>query len=241
MDIEKRIAQFEKIVAEDPGNDMAHFSLAAAYNQAGRYAEAAASYERCIDANADMSKAYQMAGAAWHAAGQDDKAAAVLTRGYAVAARRGDLMPKKGMADLLTKLGVAIPEVAEDKKEAAPAGDFRCTRTGKLGTRLPRPPFRNALGQWIHENISKQTFDEWIGLGTKIINELRLDLSRDEHELVYDFAMRRFLGVDDALYERLMGRTPGTPTAEYTGVIEQILGRSGQLESFQGELHKTVK
>jgi len=47
MDITQRIAQFEKMAHDDPGNDMAHFSLGQAYHQAGRFAEAAASFRRC--------------------------------------------------------------------------------------------------------------------------------------------------------------------------------------------------
>ena len=41
-----RIAQFEKMAAADPTNEMAHFSLGNAYLQTGRFAEAAQSLER---------------------------------------------------------------------------------------------------------------------------------------------------------------------------------------------------
>ena len=64
MDIETRIAQFEKMAHDDPDNDMAHFSLGGAYQQAGRFEEAAESYLRCVELNPGMSKAYQLAGAA---------------------------------------------------------------------------------------------------------------------------------------------------------------------------------
>jgi Fe-S cluster biosynthesis and repair protein YggX len=106
--------------------------------------------------------------------------------------------------------------------------------------KMARAPFRNAVGAWMLENISKQTFDEWIGLGTKIINELRLDLSKDEHEAVYDFAMRRFLGLGDDTYRELMGKNPPVPSEEYQRTVETVLAKSGQLESFQGDLHKAV-
>ena len=45
---EQRIAQFENMTAADPENEMAHFSLGNAYRQAGRAAEAAASFQRVV-------------------------------------------------------------------------------------------------------------------------------------------------------------------------------------------------
>lgn len=195
MDLETRIAQFEHMCREDADNDMAWFSLANAYNQAGRFKEAADAYLRCIDLNPDMSKAYQMAGTALMAAGDTDKAADILTTGYTQAASRGDLMPKNAMKDLLIQLGQPIPEV--EVVEQTEGGSFICGRTGRAGHQLPGPPFKGPVGQWIYENISAETWQDWIGQGTKVINELRLDLSRDEDSAVYDKYMREYLGIDD--------------------------------------------
>ena len=97
MDIDERIRRFEELVKEDPENDMALFSLAGAYNQSGRYKDAAETYTRCTELNPTMSKAYQLAGAALMASDQADKAKDLLTRGYTIAAEQGDLMPKKAM------------------------------------------------------------------------------------------------------------------------------------------------
>ena len=243
MDPEARIQQFRKLIEQDPSSDMAHFSLGQALSQAGRFDEAAEAFSKCVDLNPAMTKGFQLAGAAYMAAGKDDEAKAVLLRGYEEAATRGDLMPKKAMADLLTQLGEPVPEV-EDTAPAAPAGsgDFKDRKTGRMGTQLPRPPFRNGVGTWIYENISKESFDEWIRLGTKIINELRLDLSRDEHDAVYDYAMRRFVGIDDALYRELMdGREPPKVEAQYRDVIDEIMKRGGHLEEFQGGMHTRVQ
>ncbi len=199
MDVEQRIAQFEKMALEDPDNDMAHFSLGGAYNQAGRFAEAAASYQRCIALNPGMSKAYQLAGAALMACGREDEAAEVLTRGYAATAERGDLMPKKAIGELLERLGRPVPEVRSAAQARAPtAGGFVCRRTGRPGTKMDRPPFRGPIGEWIAANISRETWESWIAQGTKVINELRLDLSRDEDAATYDQHMREFLGMEDA-------------------------------------------
>ena len=241
MDINERIERFEALVAEDPTNDMARFSLGGSYNQAGRYAEAAEAYKACIELNPTMSKAYQLAGAALIAADKAGEAGDLLEKGYVVAAEQGDLMPKNAMAELLTNLGRPLPKVEKTNNGAPPPdGSFICARTGKPGTKMAKPPFRGGVGEWIGANIAKETFDEWIGLGTKIINELRLDLSNDEHDAVYDYAMRRFLGLSDEKIVELSGKQPPQPTGEYRDVVDQILGRMGQLEEFGGEMHRQV-
>ncbi|MBS0196025.1 MAG: Fe(2+)-trafficking protein [Planctomycetes bacterium] len=206
MDIAQRIAQFENMVAPgaDPDNDMAWFSLAGAYAQAGRHADAARAYQRCIAINPDMSKAYQLAGKAFADAGDTTSAVEVLTGGYRVAAARGDFMPKKAIGELLTKLGAPVPQVEEVKIAAtATGGTFICQRTGKAGTKMARPPFRGPVGAWIAANISNETWGDWIRQGTKVINELRLDLSRDEDGATYERHMRDYLGIDDALLAEL--------------------------------------
>lgn len=203
MDLETRIKQFEKMAADDPANDMAHFSLGSAYNQAGRFEEAAAAFLRCVSVNPAMSKAYQLAGTALMAAQQTQRAGEVLTEGYKVAAGRGDLMPRNAMGEMLTKLGLPVPEAAVGKA-AAPTGDFVCRRSGKPGSRMPRPPFKGPIGEWIGANISRETFDQWIAQGTKVINELRLDMSRDEDAAQYDRYMEEFLGIDAEARERIV-------------------------------------
>jgi Fe-S cluster biosynthesis and repair protein YggX len=204
MDINQRIAQFENMVQADPENDMAHYSLGGAYAQAERWADAANSYLNCIARNQAMSKAYQLAGEALIKAGDKDKAAAVLAEGYKTATERGDRMPQKAMEGLLTKLGVPLPEV-KGARAAPAAGGMADSVSGRSGTKMTRPPFKGPVGQWIFENVTKEGFDAWIAQGTKVINELRLDLSRDEDSALYDRHMREFLGIDDELYAKLQG------------------------------------
>ncbi|MEM8757226.1 MAG: Fe(2+)-trafficking protein [Planctomycetota bacterium] len=208
MDLETRIAQFEKMAADDADNDMAHFSLGGAYQQAGRFADAAECYIRCFGINPAMSKAYQLAGAALIAADDTDRAGPILLEGYVNAGKRGDLMPQRAMGDMLDQLGIEKPEVQKEAPKPAADGSFVCRRTGKPGTKMPHQPFKGPVGEWIHANISKESFDEWIGQGTKVINELRLDLSRDQDGDTYDAHMREFLGIDDAMYEELTGEKP---------------------------------
>lgn len=224
-DLAKRTAQFENMAQADPTNEMAHFSLGRAYAEASRFADAARSYLRCVQLLPDMSKAYQMAGDAFIKAGDPDQAASILTRGYLVAAERGDLMPKNAMAALLRDLGRPIPEVAngavqvttaaDAAKPAAhsgpvPEGMIICAVTSKLGTKLTRPPFRGPVGAWIAEHVSSETFYKgWVPQGTKVINELRLDLSRDADQATYDQHMREYLGIDDALLAKLTAPATG--------------------------------
>lgn len=209
MDINQRIAQFETMVrpGADPDNDMAWFSLGGAYAQAGRHAEAATAYTKCYQLNPAMSKAYQLAGKALLDAGDKAAGIATLKAGYSSAAERGDRMPMKAMGDLLEALGEKAPEVknAPAAVAAITGGSFVCKRSGKPGTQLARAPFKGPVGEWIRGNISKETFDGWIRQGTKVINEMRLDLSREEDSATYDKQMREFLGIDDGLVAELTG------------------------------------
>jgi Fe-S cluster biosynthesis and repair protein YggX len=208
MDIAQRIAQFENMAQADPSNEMAHFSLAKAYLDAGRAADAAASYLRCIELVPDMSKAYQLAGDALIKAGEKDRAAELLVKGFDIASKKGDRMPALAMADLLKSLGRQPPQLAADAAAHPASGSFVCSKTGRPGTRLPAPPFKGSVGLWIHDHISAETWRAWIGQGTKVINELRLDLSRDQDAETYDRYMREYLGIDDDLLARLHLQKP---------------------------------
>ena len=202
-----RIANFERMAHADPTNEMAHFSLGNAYLQAGRFAEAAQSLEKCIELAPEMSKAWQLCGQAQLGAGWSDKAVATLNRGYEVAASKGDRMPQQAIAELLRGVGREPPQIAAAQAEAAEAlrasGSFICSRTGRAGSRMDAPPFRGPVGAWIHENISAETWKAWIGQGTKVINELRLDFSRDKDQEVYDQHMHEYLGLDADLLARI--------------------------------------
>jgi Fe-S cluster biosynthesis and repair protein YggX len=130
----------------------------------------------------------------------------MLMKGFEVAASKGDRLPQNEIEALLRKIGREPPKVAAPRSSAAsaPVGEaFVCRRTGRAGTRLPSPPMRGPLGKWIHENIAAETWQEWIGQGTKVINELRLDFSRDRDQEVYDQYMREYLGIDDDLYQKI--------------------------------------
>lgn len=214
MDLTQRITQFENMAQADPSNEMAHFSLGKAYSEAGRFQDAADSFQRCTQLVPDMSKAYQMAGEMLIKAGKAERAGDMLEEGVKVAAERGDLMPKNAMIALLKQIGRAVPEVANVAASAAgaagglavaidpnnvPPGMMVCRQSGRLGTKMGRPPFKGPVGEWISAHISAETFKLWIAQGTKVINELRLDLSRDKDQEIYDQHMREFLGVEEGV------------------------------------------
>lgn len=202
MDTAARIAQFENMAQADPDNEMAHYSLAGAYFQAGRFVEAADSYLRCVAIVPGMSKAYQLAGESFIKAGAKEKAAEVLAQGYTVAAQRGDLMPRTAIGDLLKSLGKPIPEVPGAPRPA-PSATVSLGRGGP-GTPMTKPPFKGRLGEWIFKNISNEKWNAWIGQGTKVINELRLDLSQERDADTYDQHMREYLGIDEELHAKIL-------------------------------------
>jgi Fe-S cluster biosynthesis and repair protein YggX len=194
------------MASADPTNEMAHFSLGNAYLQTGRFAESATSFERCVAVNAEMSKAYQLGGEAMIKAGWEDKAVVFLEKGFHVAASKGDRLPQQAIAKLLESIGRHAPLLAEEAETAdrlRDAGAFVCRRTGRPGTKLPSPPIRGSVGAWIGENISAETWRQWIGQGTKVINELRLDFTRDRDQEIYDQHMREYLGIDEEVLKEI--------------------------------------
>lgn len=241
MELDERIARFEALVAEDPENDMAYFSLGGAYNQAGRYDKAAQAYLKCTELNDAMSKAYQLAGTALMAAQDTERAAEVLTKGYAKAANRGDFMPQKAMGELLEKLGKPVPEIAAKSLEPTPTGGFICRKSGRPGTKMDRPPYRGPIGEWIAANISRETFhDVWLPTGTKVINELRLDLTRDADSEVYDHAMRAFLGLNSATYTELTGNAPPDIDPQAREMVLRMFGDPDEIAQYKGGLKEMV-
>lgn len=207
MDVADRIAQFEQLVREDPSSDITYFSLGSAYAEAGRHQESATSYERCIALNMNMSRAYQLAADQYAKLNERDKALRLLNDGYEIARRNGDMKVKEAMEGLFADLGSEPPKEEIIDPADLPDGSFICTRSKRPGHKMDRPPFRGPVGQWIAEHISRETWDEWIKQGTKVINELRLDLSKDEDGETYDRYMREYLGITEDLLSEISGQS----------------------------------
>jgi Fe-S cluster biosynthesis and repair protein YggX len=145
------------------------------------------------------------------------------------------------MGELLEKLGAPLPQAAARPAPAAPAGGFIDRKTGRPGTPMDRPPFRGPIGAWIAANISRETFhDVWLPTGTKVINELRLDLTRDADGAVYDHAMRAFLGIDTAMYRELTGSEPPQIDAQAREMVQRMFGDPDEIARYKGGLKEIV-
>ncbi|MEM8739426.1 MAG: Fe(2+)-trafficking protein [Planctomycetota bacterium] len=198
--LEDRIAQWERMAAEAP-DDMAFFSLGNAYKEAERWDDAAKAYGQAIGLNQGMSRAYQFLGESLIKGDRADDARPMLIKGYKAAAERGDEMPKRSIAEMLKRLGEALPDVEDyaAKKAAVEAsGSGKMVldrRAGQPQPRLADPPMRGPLGQFIYDHFGQITWNQWIGQGTKVINELRLDFSNLAHQDLYEQHMLEWLQV----------------------------------------------
>ena len=193
-----RIERFKTLTEADPQNELGYFSLARAYIDGGMPAEAGPALQRVIALNRNFSKAYALLGWTQHQLGQDDFAIETLTQGYRIAQERGDLMPRNEMANLLKEIGAPVPEATQAQltPELASAGNIKCRRCGRIAPKMAERPFSGALGEQIHASVCAPCWREWIGQGTKVINELRLNLTEQSGQDMYDQHMKEFLSLD---------------------------------------------
>ncbi len=200
--LQDRIAQFRKMASDDPDNELGHFRLGQLLAEAGQHQEAVQSFRRTLELSPEFSKVFQLMGASLIQLGQRPEAVKVLRDGFAVADERGDTIPRDEMVKLLVQLGEPAPV---SKKAAGKPGDmgdgFHCQRPGCMaGSRarqLPSPPMNDDLGRRIQANICADCWTEWFrNYSIKVINEMRLDLSTEKGQEVYDQIMREFLGFE---------------------------------------------
>jgi tetratricopeptide (TPR) repeat protein len=189
------IERFQKMAEADPTNELGHFSLGRALLEAGRWQEAAASLQRVVELNANMGRAYQLLGEALLKLDRRDEAIARLTQGVKIAQARGETMPKKEMIAMLTELGAPVPAEEVVRPTEVGQGQVLCKRCGKVGSKLHGPPLRGQFGQEIYQNICSDCWRAAIGVGTKVINELRLPLDDPESGKVWDRHIREFLNL----------------------------------------------
>jgi Fe-S cluster biosynthesis and repair protein YggX len=201
--LQERIVQFRKMASDDPDNELGHFRLGQLLMEAEQYEDAIQSFRRTLELSPAFSKVYQILGDCLLRLDRRDDAVKVLQEGVTVAAERGDNMPREAMVKMLGQLGAPVPEV---KKPATPpdgpaGGGFRCKRSGCMaGSRarqLPGPPMNDDLGRQIYAAICADCWHEWLrNFSIKVINEMRLDLSMERGQEVYDQVMREFFGFE---------------------------------------------
>jgi Fe-S cluster biosynthesis and repair protein YggX len=192
-----RIEQFQKMAHDDPNNEVAHFSLGREYLAAGQFESALASFDRCLSLNPNISKAYQLAAQGLLELKRKDAAIARLTEGARRADERGEMMPRNEMVRMLQDLGAAVPEFKSASQAQQPVGEGQvlCTRCHRVTARLLKPPFKGPHAQEIFEKVCAECWREWIPMGTKVINELRLPLNDPQAQKLYDQHMLEFLNL----------------------------------------------
>lgn len=196
-EMNSRIEQFRKMANDDPTNEVAHFSLGREYLAGGQYEAAIASLGRCLELNPNISKAYQNQAQALLKLNRNEEAIAKLTEGVKRADARGEMMPRNEMMQMLKDLGAPVPELkaAAVAEQALGEGELVCNRCHKVKRKLPKPPYKGAQGLEIFEKICADCWREWIPMGTKVINELRLPLNDPQAQKMYDQHMLEFLSL----------------------------------------------
>ncbi len=200
----EEIARYRKMAEGDADDDLAHYRLGESLMKAGEYPEAITAFERTLAITPGFSRVFQYLGTCLINQGEKDKAIEVLTRGWLTANERGDRIPMEAIGKLLTSVGAPIPAPPAPKIEddGSPDTGFRCKRPmcaeGKRARPLTAPPFADALGTRIQNEICEACWTIWLkDQSVKLINENRYDLSSDFHQQEYDRYMREFLGFED--------------------------------------------
>jgi len=73
--------------------------------------------------------------------------------------------------------------------------DVTCIRCGQTRAGLDRPPYPDALGREIAEQVCSVCWDECKGMQVMVINEYRLDLSDPRAQEILEKSIREFLGL----------------------------------------------
>lgn len=84
-----------------------------------------------------------------------------------------------------------------------------CIKLGREAEGLDRPPYPGELGKRIHEEVSKQAWQEWLRHQTMLINENRLSPMDPKARRFLEDQMERFFFGEGA--ERPAGYVPPKP------------------------------
>lgn len=196
LDIPK-IERFTQMTQADPQNDLGFFSLGKALVDGDEFRQAIPPLMTALKLNPSLSPAYVLLAEAQRKVGDPESAIHTLQKGYRIAQEKGDLMPRNRMAAMLQELGSAPPEEkpVEFTPELAAAGNIQCRRCGRVAPKMNERPFSGPLGEEIHKSVCSPCFQLWIRQGTKVINELRLNLTESAAQDIYDSHMKEFLGI----------------------------------------------
>ncbi len=202
-----RITQFKKMTEADPNNELGHLSLGKTYLEMGLYGDAVPPLQRSLELAPQNSRAYYLLALAQKGAGDLDGAKDTVAKGHEVATTRGDMMPRRDMVALMKTLGMSLPAEAEatatepavtdSGTSQQPAGmTITCRRCGQVKPKMAERPFKGPLGERVWAEICQTCWREWIPMGTKVINELRLNFAEPRSAETYDHYMKEFLNLD---------------------------------------------
>jgi tetratricopeptide (TPR) repeat protein len=199
--LEERITQFRKMANDDPDNELGHYRLGNLLVEAGRLEEAVESFRRTLELSPQFSRVYQLLGDVLLRLGRREEAAKILKEGFTIADSRGDNLPRDEMVKLLKQMGEQPPASKPAATPAHDSGSFRCQRPGCIAgahaRQLPSPPLDDEIGRSIYETVCADCWEYWFrNLSIKVINEMRLDLSTERGQTVYDQIMRETLGIE---------------------------------------------
>jgi Fe-S cluster biosynthesis and repair protein YggX len=208
---EEMIEQYRKMAKANPDDDLAHFALGQALLDAERYAEAAPVLRHVTRINPNYTRAYLLLGRALEHNGDEEGAIEAWQVCHQAASRRGELMSANEAGAHLKRLGAPLtselselfaidePEPEDDREPGE--GEVRCVRSGRVGKRMSFEPFEGELGAYIIAHVSQESWEAWMEMSIKVINELRLDLGEPEGQRVYDEHMRDYLNLPGELFE----------------------------------------
>lgn len=73
----------------------------------------------------------------------------------------------------------------------------RCKKLGKDLPGLARPPYKNALGQRIYDEISQEAWKQWLADSVRFINTYRVDLATPEGQTFMFKQCAVYFGYED--------------------------------------------
>lgn len=193
---DERIEKFRTMAEANPNDELAHMSLGRALLEADDADGAARAFQRVLVITPKHSKTYQLLATAQFKLERKEEALETLKTGARVANERGDLMPRNEMVRILKEHGIELPELAARAVDVpVGAGEIICKRCGEIKPKMAKAPFSHPQGQVIWNNTCAKCWQEWIGMGTKVINELRLPLNDPQASKIYDQHMLEFLNL----------------------------------------------
>lgn len=209
------IEQYREMAKANPDDDLAQFALGQALLNANRPAEAAPVFRHVTRINPRYTRAYILLGQALDQDEDEEGAIEAWQLGYHASMKQGTLMNAEEAKRALEARGAPLtsevvellglddddPPISEEEAAREPGeGEVRCLRSGRVGKRMSFDPFDNEVGAFIIEHISQESWEGWMEMSIKVINELRLDLGDPEHQAVYDRHMRDYLSLPDELF-----------------------------------------